>query len=40
MDHIVLNVEDNENMFRISLKVLMLAPKLLEEYSEKKTAWC
>lgn len=32
MDHIVLNVEDDENMIAFYSKVLMLAPERLEEY--------
>ena len=32
MDHIVLNVEDNERMIDFYSKVLMLAPERLEEY--------
>lgn len=32
MDHIVLNVEDDESMIDFYSKVLMLAPERLEEY--------
>jgi len=33
MDHIVLNVEDDEKMIAFYSKVLMLAPERLEEYN-------
>ena len=33
MDHIVLNVEDDEKMITFYSKVLMLAPERLEEYN-------
>ena len=32
MDHIVLNVEDDERMIAFYSKVLMLAPEPIEEY--------
>ena len=32
MDHIVLNVEDDEKMITFYSKLLMLAPERLEEY--------
>jgi len=33
MDHIVLNVEDDEKMIAFYSKVLMLAPERLDEYN-------
>jgi len=36
MDHIVLNVEDDEKMIVFYSKVLMLTPERLEEYREAK----
>ena len=36
MDHIVLNVEDDEKMIDFYSRVLMLAPERLEEYRAGK----